>query len=636
MGKPYRDEILKLPDTYRWALDVDLTALRRAVDYCSSYPLLAIGSGGSFTAAALAARLHYYRFGTISRAMTPLETKQLQLGGQDVAAWLFSARGRNPDILSAHSNVQAIEPRELIALCMTLDSPLREHMERSAGIYLGFGIPSGKDGFLATNSLLATTVLLLRAYGIALEPSLGGYIGVNSLDGFIDKHATLLAPIWQSNYILLLHGDDTAVGAVDLESRFSEAALGAINVSNFRDFAHGRHHWLTRFATRTAVLCYTSTSDERLANATLRHIPTSVPKYSVHVPYSGAEAQFASLLQSFLMAASAGIAQGIDPGRPGVAQFGSSIYNLRSRQTAGLTAPAPLAATAIRRKTGLLDGGRAEELLAEWRPHFDQFTSRLREAHFKAIVFDLDGTLIARDSRFGALDRAVATALTEILQTGLLIGIATGRGGGAFDLFWDTVAEGHRAQVLIGSYNGAVLRWLDEPERKSGPRQSEALLKVEDTLRRLGLSESLELRARPTQLTIKPANENTSACVDMMWTLAEEALATAGISSLRVVRSTHSVDILPGHVSKASVTAGITERAHGTVLTIGDMGAWPGNDFELLADSYGLSVDAVSRHPNTCWNLLPAGIRGVPGTLHYLSLLQFARGQAAFQDNAFR
>ncbi len=57
------------------------------------------------------------------------------------------------------------------------------------------------------------------------------------------------------------------------------------------------------------------------------------------------------------------------------------------------------------------------------------------------------------------------------------------------------------------------------------------------------------------------------------------------------------------------------------MLCIGDRGCWPGNDFALLNQEFALSSDEVSGSPDTCWNIAPAGHRGVQATLGYLSAL---------------
>ena len=62
------------------------------------------------------------------------------------------------------------------------------------------------------------------------------------------------APIWTRPTTLVLHGPSTRIGAVDLESKFTEAALGHLQLADYRNFAHGRHNWLAKRGETSSVL----------------------------------------------------------------------------------------------------------------------------------------------------------------------------------------------------------------------------------------------------------------------------------------------------------------------------------------------------------------------------------------------
>jgi hypothetical protein len=97
-----------------------------------------------------------------------------------------------------------------------------------------------------------------------------------------------------------------------------------------------------------------------------------------------------------------------------------------------------------------------------------------------------------------------------------------------------------------------------------------------------------------------------------------------------VVCSSHSIDVLlTGYRKDAVVDAVRAAAGHddGRVIRIGDRGSWPGNDFDLLSDSLGLSVDEVSRDPDRCWNISPPGLVGPQATLYYLDRLVSSDGQ---------
>ena len=58
------------------------------------------------------------------------------------------------------------------------------------------------------------------------------------------------------------------------------------------------------------------------------------------------------------------------------------------------------------------------------------------------------------------------------------------------------------------------------------------------------------------------------------------------------------------------------------VLTMGDQGAWPGNDAALLEHRYSLSVDIPSRRLDRGWKLAPAEKRDLDATLWYLERMK--------------
>jgi len=89
----------------------------------------------------------------------------------------------------------------------------------------------------------------------------------------------------------------------------------------------------------------------------------------------------------------------------------------------------------------------------------------------------------------------------------------------------------------------------------------------------------------------------------------------------RVCCSSHSVDVvLDGHSKLAVLDAMCRGRTPELDVTLrfGDKGRWPGNDFKLLQDPFGFSVDEVSDDLHSCWNLAPAGILGVQAMLYYM------------------
>ena len=82
-------------------------------------------------------------------------------------------------------------------------------------------------------------------------------------------------------------------------------------------------------------------------------------------------------------------------------------------------------------------------------------------ATFRAVIFDYDGTLCDPVNRFDGIREEVVAALNGLLSSGILIGIATGRGGSVREDLSAQIREPmFQGNVLIGYHNGAELSTL--------------------------------------------------------------------------------------------------------------------------------------------------------------------------------
>jgi hypothetical protein len=116
-----------------------------------------------------------------------------------------------------------------------------------------------------------------------------------------------------------------------------------------------------------------------------------------------------------------------------------------------------------------------------------------------------------------------------------------------------------------------------------------------------------------------------------VWDLAQQTVLLTVQRNVTITRSSHSIDIVAAGVTKLNVLNRLKERVPNMpILTIGDRGRWPGNDYELLKEAFALSVDELSVDPHTCWNLAPRGQRGITATLGYLQALRDTYGVLRF------
>lgn len=643
MGKPFDTELQGLANTYQWALSEPVENLARALAGAASVPLLAVGSGGSLTAAHFAASLHQLHAGRLAKAVTPLETVSTLAGLRDVAVMILSAGGRNPDVIGALKKVVCCEPRRVIVICSKVASPLtRLAQEYQSVDVVTFKLPSGKDGFLATNSLLAFSVILVRAYAAAysLKSSLPGEIETlvhpgRTRDEFIGALRNQCQSLWDRENLAVLYGPQTQAAAFDVESKFIEAALGAVQTSDYRNFAHGRHHWLAKRGDTTGVLGFVTKEDTEISEKTLRLLPPHVPAVRLSIPGEGVTAGLAAMVCTLHIVGLAGVARGIDPGRPGVPDFGRKIYNLRTYGKRNGIDPCSARTISIERKTGT-SINKLRELgdLQFWEDSYHDFTERISSASFGAVVCDYDGTLCDEQDRFFGLGKDIAAQLARLLNEGVILGVATGRGKSVKDVLRASLPTKHWGRVFVGYYNCADIGALGDDSRPDGTDVvCEALLPVARHLRAdYIISRNSDCTFRRMQITVVP---NTPAVQETVWHSVQQIVHRMSVPGVSLLRSTHSFDVTAPGVTKrllirhiGSILDSAEERA---VLCIGDRGQFPGNDFDLLQEPFSLSVDVTSTDPSSCWNLAPRGYRGAQAAAHYLrSLRRNGRGGVSY------
>src|SRR5580700_951873 len=629
MGRPYRHELQGLSQTYAWARALDLGAIASAFEPLSEKPLLIIGSGGSLSAAHLAATLHERRFGHVARPLTPLEFREVtpHLFAPHCAL-ILSARGRNPDVLSALKTCIDFETSRVAVLCGAVKTPLSRAARGHEFVRVAeFVAPFGKDGFLAVNSVLAFAVILCRVFAPpweeTLPQTLSELLGAAELDGFLRTTTEgNLEHVLKRETLIVLYSLDTKYAAVDLESKFTESALGRIQLSDFRNFGHGRHHWLAKRNRESAILALCSPADVALAKRTLTFLPKNIPRAVATFSQPFPARSIAALVYAMAVAGNAGVVRGIDPGRPGVPEFGRRIYHIKATEK-GRAHPNAASGFPLRRKFATLGlSAKTGLTVSALNEAMDSQVSRLGSQNFKALVLDYDGTVCTGEQRFDGPDKPITEHVTRLLSANVTLGIATGRGDSVRKDLRRILADKHWHLVWIGYHNGGEIGRLDDDQVPPLTFEiSDELMPIRTQLETDAFVRSvIDLRFSPSQITLRPRN---AFPVHATLELVRSKIKTAGAFGVRAVTSTHSVDIIAPRVSKMSLLECLVDShvvsSLDEILCVGDRGRFPGNDYELLSHDFALSVDEVSADANSGWNLAPPGCRGIAATLFYLA-----------------
>lgn len=632
----YDSELQKLPDTYLVAKNSDIRALKAAISGASQLSIVACGSGGSFTVASLLCSLHEQYTGLISRPATPLEIICNPNLAMASPVFLISAEGKNPDIIEALHRARRHSSRPLHVVTNRAASPLMQSISKLTDVTAHvFELPD-KDGYLATNSLLLDAVLVARTFeeldsvphGVPAEIS-GLSLNGTTIDGWIETSAAFAAEAASRGNIIVAFSPLLRSVASDLESKLSESALLHCQLADIRSFAHGRHLWLAERTSECCILALVEPVLRPLWDSMSSLLPPNIPTLTMAFGGHAPRDLLAGLVAQMRLVSSISAHLKKDPGKPSVPKFGRDLHYMNVAELIpGPTEPSDHG-----------EDSKYKILGAHW-PNIgnrspmqrsrETFETSLSNQILKAIVFDYDGVLCNSRHDSAQISESIRGQLVRLIEADVLIGIASGRGGSVQESLRQALPESMWPKVQLGLYNSG---WISNVagDLQVDQKVSEYLshvTRIVNRLKSLGVPIETVRTTHPYQVSIR-FHEGIHG--EDNWFVIADALREAGLDLSRLVHSKHSVDVLAPEVNKTHLVGHMVKQFKidpYQVLTIGDQGAWPGNDFSLLEHRFSLSVDAPSRRLDRGWKLAPAYKRDVDATVWYLERIHLLSGGA--------
>lgn len=622
----YDSELAELNKTFAFAMSADIGHLKRAIASTAESSIIGVGSGGSFTVASLLCNLHETYTGRVSRPSTPLELICNPTLAASSPVFLISAEGKNPDIVEALDRARRHSSRTIHVLTNRQTSPLMDHVRELPEVIPHVFELAKKDGYLATNSLLLDAVLVARAYGILDSDAVqfpedldGLRIGKQSVPQWLEGAKKFVQQAIARKGLMVVFSPLVKPVATDLESKLSESALLYCQVADIRSFAHGRHLWLAERPQDCAILALVEPNLERLWGRMQDLLPKDIPVCTMPLTGSRPQDLLAGLVAQMRLVSLIASESKKDPAKPHVPTFGRELYYLDLPSFI----PGP-------EETGRRgEQSKYEVLGARWPSTgssaaisraLESFEAALIQQSFRAIVFDYDGTLCSSQRKNAPPTTAIVDQLIRLLRGGVYVGIASGRGDSIQQHLREALPPDLWPMVHLGLYNGGWIGLLSDAIVNDSIT-NEFLSHVRRILGRLeGLGVPIE-RIRETYPYQISVRFKEGADAQDMWLVVADSLRQAGLDPSTVVRSKHSVDVLAAGVNKSHVVAHLVQ-VRGIdpyeVVTMGDQGAWPGNDASLLEHKYSLSVDQPSRRLDRGWKLAPHHKRDVDATRWYL------------------
>ena len=625
MGKPFEQELSKIEETIEWSNNQNIKSLSESLMTLYG-PIVIIGSGGSFSACVYL-ELLFESKGLWAKSVTPLEFLSKPHFNRNVNVIFISARGMNKDILNSFRAAVSRECKTIVAITMNAKSRLTEAAKnhRLDNIF-SFSPPAGKDGFLATNSLVAYFTLFYRVfqdlkYSYILD---NDYTSLDLSNCSFNNDTTLL----------VIYNSYSKPAALDFESKCSEAALFPVLLADFRNFAHGRHNWFNK-KENSIVVSFANQDDRNLKDRTLDKLPKQISCIDVSANSTGVTSTIDLLIKSFFLINRLSKIQEIDPGKPRIPKFGRDLYNLSyltsiKPKSSLKSSLSPKIYTALSRKFqisdfSLMKNQDIESAVIKYR----SFISQMRKAKFTMLAFDYDGTLCSTKKRFDPPPQEIIQNVWNILSAGVYVCVVSGRGDSLRDLLQKAIPQQYWQNVIVGYYNGADIGLLSNNELPNSSKILNSDIEIADNILSPLIDETkFEYRLRPNQISIFVKRgisyREFSRLLEVISGLLDKRL--------KVLRTSHSIDIIPSKNSKLSALSWYYKHSINwsheaqSVLCIGDRGKYPGNDYELLSTPFSLSVDEVSHSLESCWNLAPVSTKNFHATLYYLTKIELRDG----------
>jgi hypothetical protein len=409
--------------------------------------------------------------------------------------------------------------------------------------------------------------------------------------------------------------------AADLETRFNEIGLADVEVTDYRNFAHGRHYGLSRRIDSTSLIALSSKNSGAIVSKTLETLPSETHIIRLNSSLSWPASALDLTVKSAKLIQEPASTAGVDPANPSVPVFGRHLYHLTVRSTKRLTE------TPIQRKLSeAVEGTLYDNVYNYYNKSFRSWVDLMRETEFVGIVMDYDGTVCATRDRFQLPTDSIRKALELLLASNVKLGFASGRGKSLYSDLRKWVPASHWNDVFLGLYNGAINLTLADPLPSLEGTPSESLMEAYRRMNNIDLAKLLGVEVRAHQLSIHQTGQ-AAIPPTSLYELVASVMSRAPAIEVSIRMSGHSLDVVERETSKTTVLEAVQDATgSGTILAIGDQGQRDGNDYDLLASTpYTLSVDRCSADPTRCWNLNTPANKGPDGLVKYLRALKTRR-----------
>ena len=214
---------------------------------------------------------------------------------------------------------------------------------------------------------------------------------------------------------------------------------------------------------------------------------------------------------------------------------------------------------ALRKQAARRTAGLPLKSFDDIRRHEQWFRNRIAETALDGVILDYDGTVVDTKARQLPPTESTVAALAAVLERGVVLGIATGRGGSVGDDLRTVLPRAVWPQVFVGYYNGGACLPLVEPLNKESILEDAAFAGlVREVRANPAVANWLEdVKLQRVQVSFIPRRGIGLAALRTAGLEAAGRLRLAGYTALN---SSHSVDVLAPTVSKLNLLEFLRSR----------------------------------------------------------------------------
>ena len=284
-------------------------ASRAKVSQILSSPMIFVGSGGSLSASIFGEQLVLRMLGRVAKAVAPFDFEGINNLNENSVVWLLSYGGKNPDIMGAAIKVAELHIKNCIVLTGARDSKLANFAKDHS--WTTIFLKAEERGFVSTIGMLAMVSALTGL--LASEKDLENISDFFVEDGLVklSKNADRISKGLVANFnnidsshIIALGSGWGWPGMIDFESKIVEGGVCTIEVSEIKNFTHGRYINALYHRQNRQFIVFQSPSENEIAGYFFKRLKRYFPQRFdiLRTDFPGVQGALDLVIQSMYLA----------------------------------------------------------------------------------------------------------------------------------------------------------------------------------------------------------------------------------------------------------------------------------------------------------------------------------------------